>query len=157
MAESEKILIIGTSVLAEKIEELFARSGIPNARVKHGSDFPFSPDFVIDAADNNTLVLEKPLAPGCIVATTQPAKSANLSASMAHSDKLVALSFNFNPLEPKTLVQIVRGLDTAPETIEKCRALFAKIGLTTAVTVYVPGLIVDRVMASMINEAAIML
>ncbi len=69
----------------------------------------------------------------------------------------MGLHFVFNSVEDKCLVEIVRSVDTSPEAVDSSRKAVEKAGAVAVIVEDVPGLIVDRVMASTINEAAYML
>jgi len=49
---------------------------------------------------------------------------------------------------------MVKGLDTATETVDACQSLLEKAGVTPITVQDLPGLILDRTIASVINEAA---
>ena len=94
-------------------------------------------------------------SPNAILATTSPKGITELAAATRRPQNFLGLNFVFNPFqEEKCLVQIVRGLETSEEIIGSCQNLAEKVGAETVVVEDSPGLILDRVMASVINEAA---
>ena len=59
----------------------------------------------------------------------------------------------FNPVPVMKLVEVVPGLQTAPETVEKAIALAASAGKTPVRVNDFPGFVSNRVLMPMINEA----
>ncbi len=66
--------------------------------------------------------------------------------------RFVGLHF-FNPVPVMTLVEIVAGLETAPETVDAVTALSTKLGKTPVRAQDYPGFVSNRVLMPMINEA----
>jgi 3-hydroxyacyl-CoA dehydrogenase len=126
------VLVIGKSDQAKKVEALFVKGSFKTTRVEVGKE---KADLVIENVHG---------VPG--------EKSKAVVAGTA-----LGLNFIFNPIEDKCLVQIVKGLDTKPEAIQEIKQAVEKAGAVAVVTEDVAGFIVDRVMASVINEAAYML
>jgi len=59
----------------------------------------------------------------------------------------------YNPAPVMKLVEIVPGLNTKPELVERMKEIAEDVGKTPIVAQDSPGFIVNRVMAPMINEA----
>lgn len=93
---------------------------------------------------------------GAIMATVAAGGITELAAAAKRPEKVIGLNFTFNPTEDKCVVQVVKGLGTSAETVEACQSLLTKTGATVVVVEDSPGLILDRVMALMINEAVLM-
>ena len=55
------------------------------------------------------------------------------------------------------MVQIIMGIKTSDETHEQCKSFVQKINKTAVAVQDSPGLILNRVLASMINEAIFVL
>jgi 3-hydroxybutyryl-CoA dehydrogenase len=159
VSEIKSILIIGTSGYAGKIGALFSRAGfeVTLTEEKPGEDSS-APGLIIEAIPGDSEKKKQALlrfAPAdAILATTIPGGVTLVASGTGHQAKTIGLHFIFNPFEEKCLVEIVNGLDTSAETWETCRRLIEKAGAVPVSVEDVSGLIVDRVMASVINEAA---
>ncbi len=79
-----------------------------------------------------------------------------LARATKRPDKVIGLNFTENPLEEKYLVQVVKGLQTSDETVQAVMELLANVGITAVKLEETPGFILDRVIASVVNEAAVM-
>jgi len=75
-----------------------------------------------------------------------------LAAATDRPAKFVGLHF-FNPVPVMKLVEVVPGLATAPDTVEKAVALAASAGKTPVRVNDFPGFVSNRVLMPMINEA----
>ncbi|MCO5221668.1 MAG: 3-hydroxyacyl-CoA dehydrogenase NAD-binding domain-containing protein [Thermomicrobiales bacterium] len=75
-----------------------------------------------------------------------------LAATVSHPDRFVGLHF-FNPVPVLPLVEVVRGLQTADETIEQVTEFTQTIGKSPVVVQDMPGFAVNRILIPMINEA----
>jgi 3-hydroxybutyryl-CoA dehydrogenase len=75
-----------------------------------------------------------------------------LAAATDRPAKFVGLHF-FNPVPVMKLVEVVPGLQTAPETVEKAIALAASAGKTPVRVNDFPGFVSNRLLMPMINEA----
>jgi len=79
-----------------------------------------------------------------------------IAAVTSRPEMVAGLHLTQNPLEEKYLVQIVSGLQTSQETMHSLEDILKRAGLTVVRVEENPGLIPDRVIASIINEAALM-
>ena len=59
----------------------------------------------------------------------------------------------FNPVPVMKLVEVIRGLQTGDETVEKLIQLTKKIGKTPVPCIDSPGFVCNRILVPMINEA----
>lgn len=117
-------------------------------------------DFVLEAAtENERLKLEvfKQLhavcAPEIILASnTSSISITRLGTASGRPERVIGMHF-MNPPPLMRLVEIVRGLATAPETYECVKSLAERMGKTTIVAEDSPGFIVNRILLPMINEA----
>ena len=75
-----------------------------------------------------------------------------LAAATGRPANFVGLHF-FNPVPVMKLVEVVPGLQTAPETVEKATALATSAGKTPVRVNDFPGFVSNRVLMPMINEA----
>jgi 3-hydroxybutyryl-CoA dehydrogenase len=123
-----------------------------------------SADFVIEAAVE---VLEvkidifKRLDQICknetILATnTSTMSPTEIAASTSRPDKCIAMHF-FNPVHKMKLIEIIRGLDTSDDTVEKTKGLGQLLGKETVEVNEFPGFVTSRMNCLIGNEAMNML
>jgi len=136
----------------------------PSTGTGHSSHFPnldFSAlDFIIEAVTEKFEVkssvfttLEPSCPPETIFASnTSSISITRLAAATKRPTKFVGLHF-FNPVPAMKLVEVVPGLQTAPETVEMAIALSASAGKTPVKVNDFPGFVSNRVLMPMINEA----
>ncbi len=97
------------------------------------------------------------LAPDAIIATNTSALSVTeIAASVAAPERVVGMHF-FNPVHKMKLVELVRGLATSDDTVERSRAYCSAIRKTAIVVNESPGLTTSRMSALLGNEAMFML
>jgi 3-hydroxybutyryl-CoA dehydrogenase len=159
--------IIGEGELADKLKELMGKANLKvvlaNWKEEYGKQIEES-DLILELAPED-LGAKKKVFKHCdakcpkdtILATT----SANpwvtrLAGETKRPDKVVGLNFTKNPLEEKYLVQVVKGLQTSGDTIQAVKQFLSNVGITAVKLEETPGLILDRVIASVVNEAAVM-
>lgn len=75
-----------------------------------------------------------------------------LGAATGRPERVLGLHF-FNPVPVMKLVEVVRGLRTADETIEGAVRFAQRLGKTPVVVKDSPGFVSNRVLMPMINEA----
>ena len=117
-------------------------------------------DLVIEAASENEAVKKEiykavcpVLKPDAILATnTSSISVTRLGAATDRPDKFLGMHF-MNPVPLMELVELIRGIATAPETFETVRALTAKLGKKSISAEDFPAFIVNRILLPMINEA----
>ncbi len=89
--------------------------------------------------------LEAIVAPGAVLATNTSSISVTAIANgLAHPRRLVGMHF-FNPVPLMKLVEVVHGLQTAPEVAAAIFALSKHWGKTPVHTKSTPGFIVNRI------------
>ncbi len=120
-------------------------------------------DFVFEAVLEN-MDLKKEIfgkfaaicSPETILATNTTALSISQIASAAtHPERVVGMHF-FNPAVIMKLVEIIRGDETSDATVEKAKAFAEKLGKVPIATLKeAPAGIVSRVLAGLLNEAAV--
>jgi 3-hydroxybutyryl-CoA dehydrogenase len=99
-------------------------------------------------------MLDEKLPPGAILATnTSSISVTELAATTGRPARFVGMHF-MNPVPLMPLVEIVRGLETSPETVEETVGLARALGKTPVVVADRPGFVSNRVLMPMINEAA---
>lgn len=120
-------------------------------------------DFVFEAVLEN-MDLKKEIfgkfaaicSPETILATNTTALSISQIASAAtHPERVIGMHF-FNPAVIMKLVEIIRGDLTSDATVEKAKAFAEKLGKVPIATFKeAPAGIVSRVLAGLLNEAAV--
>jgi 3-hydroxybutyryl-CoA dehydrogenase len=116
-------------------------------------------DFIIEAVTERFDVkagvfrsLEPHCRPEAILASnTSSISITRLAAATQRPDRFVGLHF-FNPVPVMKLVEVVPGLQTSPESVEKAFALAASAGKTPVRVNDFPGFVSNRVLMPMINE-----
>lgn len=117
-------------------------------------------DIVIEAATENEGLklkiikdVERVIGPDAIIASnTSSISITHMAAATARPDKFIGLHF-FNPVPVMTLVEIIRGLQTADETHASVEALAQALGKYPITVKNNPGFVVNRILCPMINEA----
>jgi 3-hydroxybutyryl-CoA dehydrogenase len=75
-----------------------------------------------------------------------------LAATVSNPARFLGLHF-FNPVPVLPLVEVVKGLQTADETVERATAFAIAIGKSPVLVQDAPGFAVNRILVPMINEA----
>jgi 3-hydroxybutyryl-CoA dehydrogenase len=75
-----------------------------------------------------------------------------LAARLKHPERMIGMHF-FNPAPAMALVEVVRGLASAPEVVETVRATAEAWGKTPVVCRSTPGFIVNRIARPFYGEA----
>lgn len=97
------------------------------------------------------------LPAGALIATNTSALSVTeIAAAGGRPDRTIGMHF-FNPVHKMKLVEVVRGMATTDETVERARAWCESLGKTSIVVNESPGLTTSRMSALMGNEAMHML
>ncbi|HEY2251386.1 MAG TPA: 3-hydroxyacyl-CoA dehydrogenase NAD-binding domain-containing protein [Planctomycetaceae bacterium] len=117
-------------------------------------------EFVIEAVSENEAIktnvlqqLDKLCAPPVILATnTSSISITRLAAATGRAEKVVGMHF-FNPVPIMAPIEVVRGLTTAPDTIDATLRLAEQLGKQAFVVNDSPGFVVNRVLMPLINEA----
>ena len=116
--------------------------------------------FVIEAATERFEIksqifrkLDAILGPGAILASnTSSISITRLAALTRRPAQVIGMHF-FNPVPVMKLVEIVRGLQTSPETIDSVRALALSLGKIPVVVNDAAGFVSNRVLMPLLNEA----
>jgi 3-hydroxybutyryl-CoA dehydrogenase len=119
-----------------------------------------SADFVVEAVSENFEVkkkvlteLDRLLAPQIILTSnTSSISITRLAALTGRADRFMGMHF-MNPVPLMTLVELIKGLATSPETFAQVRALAEKLGKVPVEANDYPGFISNRILMPMINEA----
>jgi 3-hydroxybutyryl-CoA dehydrogenase len=159
--------IIGDGELADKLEEILSKANLKVVSAGLKGDFAkevAACDLVLELAPEDFAAKKKVLktcdakcGKETILATTSSHPwVTHLADATKRPDKVVGLNLTKNPFEDKYLVQVVRGLQTSDETVQAAREFLSGAGITGVKLEETPGFILDRVIASVVNEAAVM-
>jgi 3-hydroxybutyryl-CoA dehydrogenase len=132
------------------------------ARLKPSVDISgfASVDFLIEAVPENFEVkaavfrsLGQRCRPEVVFASnTSSISITRLAAVTGRPAQFLGLHF-FNPVPVMTLVEVVSGLQTTPETVALAQALAESLGKTAVRVNDFPGFVSNRILMPMINEA----
>jgi 3-hydroxybutyryl-CoA dehydrogenase len=121
-------------------------------------------DFIIEAAPERIDVkialmegVDRLAPPHALIATNTSALSITEMAGATRRAPQVAGMHFFNPVHKMTLVEIVRALESSPETLQAVDEVARRMGKETVLVRESPGFITTRVNASIGNEAFYML
>ena len=89
---------------------------------------------------------------GILASNTSSISITQLAAQTDHPDRFIGMHF-FNPVPLMKLVEVVRGLQTSDDTVERTIELAKAVGKTPVRCNDHPGFISNRVLMPMINEA----
>ena len=117
-------------------------------------------DFVIEAASENMGTkkelfrqLDEMCRPEVILATNTSSLSVTEIASVTkRDDKVIGMHF-FNPAPVMKLVEVIAGINTPKEVVDKIKAIAEEIGKTPVQVEEGAGFVVNRILIPMINEA----
>jgi len=87
----------------------------------------------------------------CLFATNSSSLSIT-EIGQGLSRPLIGMHF-FNPVPVMKLVEVIPGLNTPPELVEKVSQIAHDLGKTPVVVLEAPGFVVNRILIPMINEA----
>ena len=117
-------------------------------------------DYVVEAIVENADVktalfktLDEITRPDVILTSNTSSISITvLGAATGRPDKVLGMHF-MNPVPLMTLVELIRGQATSPESMAVASDLCAKLGKTALEAADYPGFIANRILMPMINEA----
>ena len=117
-------------------------------------------DYVVEAIAENVEAkrdvfarLDAMTRPDVILASnTSSISITTLGAATKRPDKVLGMHF-MNPVPLMTLVEVIRGQATSPESMHIATALCGKLGKTPVEAADYPGFISNRILMPMINEA----
>ncbi|WP_376094387.1 3-hydroxyacyl-CoA dehydrogenase NAD-binding domain-containing protein [Roseomonas sp. CCTCC AB2023176] len=87
-----------------------------------------------------------------IASNTSSVSITRLASALTRPDRFIGMHF-FNPAPLMRLVEIVRGLRTSDATHDAVEALVVRLGKTPITVKNSPGLVVNRLLLPMLNEA----
>ncbi len=115
-------------------------------------------DLVVEAALENMEIkkqtfkeLQEICKADCIFATNT--SSLSITEIGAGLDRPVIGMHFFNPAPVMKLVEVIAGLNTPAETVDKIKAISTEIGKTPVQVEEAAGFVVNRILVPMINEA----
>jgi 3-hydroxyacyl-CoA dehydrogenase/enoyl-CoA hydratase/3-hydroxybutyryl-CoA epimerase len=146
------------------IEPLLARDGMD--RISGTTDLSgfADADIVIEAVVENMEAKQNVLREfeargrqdAIFASNTSSLSITALQAASARPGRVVGMHF-FNPVEKMPLVEIVRGRQTAPETVAAVAALARRLGKLPVAVNDGPGFLVNRILMPYLGEALRML
>ncbi len=149
---------LSRSVEKERIsrEEMDATLG----RIESGTEYAADADLAIEAVVERIEVkaevfgaLDERLGDDAILASnTSSISVTELAATTGRPERFIGMHF-FNPVPLMKLVEVVRGLETADETLNAVRELAGRLGKEPVEVMDFPGFVSNRVLMPMINEA----
>ncbi|TXG86874.1 MAG: 3-hydroxybutyryl-CoA dehydrogenase [Rhodocyclaceae bacterium] len=121
-------------------------------------------DLIIEAATENLELklkifaqLDKVASAATLLATnTSSISITRIAAATQRPDKVIGMHF-FNPVPMMSLVELIRGIQTAETTYREVEALTRAIGKTPVQVRNSPGFVVNRLLSPMLNEAMFVL
>ncbi len=125
-----------------------------------GSWTDFDVEVAIEAATENealkTEIFRKldahTPAAAILASNTSSISITKLAAATARPDLVIGMHY-MNPVPVMALVEIIRGIATAPQTFETIRALAVAHGKTPVEVRNYPGFVSNRILCPMLNEA----
>jgi len=152
--------------LARGVEKQRMTQGDADAargRISYHSDMTHAEgaDWGVEAASEDVALKKKicaqmrdVLAEGAVMATnTSSIYVTDIATAAGHeADRVVGMHF-FNPVPVMKLVEVIKGLATSDETVERTMALAARMDKTPVLANDRPGFVSNRVLMPMINEA----
>jgi 3-hydroxybutyryl-CoA dehydrogenase len=102
-------------------------------------------------------VIDQHAPASCLFASnTSTMSPTELGSFTKRPEKVMAMHF-FNPVQKMKLVEMVRGLETSDETVDRIRMVAEKMGKETVTINEFPGFVTSRISALVGNEAFYML
>ncbi|WP_257349361.1 3-hydroxyacyl-CoA dehydrogenase [Pseudalkalibacillus decolorationis] len=164
-AQSEINAIFAKGVQRNKLTEEEANSSM--GRMSYSSDLKTivsKTDMVIEAVPEKLEIkknifeaIDQHAPDQCYFATNTSTMSPTEIASFTNRPgKVIAMHF-FNPVHKMPLIEIIKGLDTAKETVKAANEVAARMGKETVTVNEFPGFVTSRISALVGNEAFYML
>src|SRR5690606_31653670 len=152
--------LLARGVEKDKIEQADADAAL--ARIRPAGDVAPLADaqLVIEAATEREDIKRTifgnvgPLlgADAILASNTSSIPITRLAQAAPDASRFVGVHF-FNPVPVMALIEIIRGLATAPETVAAIEAYAVKLGKQVVHAFDAPGFIVNRILLPMLNEA----
>ncbi len=87
-----------------------------------------------------------------LASNTSSISISTLAAQTKRPSQVIGMHF-MNPVPMMKLVEVVRGIETSDETVQKVTDLAKRLGKTPVVVNDYPGFVANRILMPMINEA----
>jgi 3-hydroxybutyryl-CoA dehydrogenase len=166
---SDAALAKGRAAIAGSLDRLVKKDKLSAqakdealARVTSTTDYAAlaQVDLAIEAATENVALkfeilakMDAAVPAGAILATnTSSISITQLAAVTKRAQRFLGMHF-FNPVPMMALVELIRGLQTADETVAAADAFARALGKSPIVVKNSPGFVVNRILCPMINEA----
>ena len=143
-----------------------AEAAARRARIAKAADYPAlaDVDLVIEAVYENLELKQKIFreldgivkAAGILASNTSALDIDAIAAVTKRPEQVVGLHF-FSPAHIMKLLEIVRGAKTAPAVLEAATALGKRMGKVSVIAGNCPGFIGNRMLATYVREARMML
>ena len=163
----------GVSVISANLDRLVKKEKLTAgqkaevlARIQSTCDYAAlkGADIVIEAATENPDLKLKILkqadsmvgADAIISTNTSSISITQLAPAVSNPERFVGLHF-FNPVPVMALIEVIGGLQTSAETLERTLAFGKAVGKTPISVKNSPGFVVNRILCPMINEAIFVL
>jgi len=136
------------------------KATLERLRVAEGHEAARDADVVVEAVSEQPDVkiavfqeLDRVAPPGAIFASNTSSISITaIAAATRRADRVVGMHF-MNPVPVMRLVEVIRGLETSPATLERALAIARGLDKTPVEVRDAPGFVSNRVLMPMINEA----
>ena len=132
------------------------------ARISGGLDYAGvgRADLVVEAVVERMAVkravlkeVEATARPTAVIATNTSSLSVDeMAAALSRPGRFAGMHF-FNPVHRMPLVEVVKGEETDPDTVETIAGLAVRLGKVPVVTRDGPGFLVNRILGPCLNEA----
>jgi 3-hydroxybutyryl-CoA dehydrogenase len=117
-------------------------------------------DIVIESATEDEAVKRQIFAAVCpllkptalLATNTSSISITRLASATDRPENFIGIHF-MNPVPVMELVELIRGIATAPETFATAKEFVGKLGKTITVAEDYPAFIVNRILLPMVNEA----
>jgi 3-hydroxybutyryl-CoA dehydrogenase len=148
----------------EKISDDIAKNILSNIFIVKNYSTAGNCDLIVEAISED-IELKKELfknldeicSPNIIIASNTSSLSiTEIASSMGRPQRAVGIHF-FNPVPLMKLVEIIRGVKTSDEVINRVKDIVSSIEKEPIEAKESPGFIVNRILISMINEAVFLL
>ena len=159
----------GLSMISKNLDRMLEKGKISSQRKEEimgrirgtvQMDAMAEADFVVEAATENEplkLTLFKNLDKICrkeiiLSSNTSSISITKIASATQRPSQVIGMHF-MNPVPVMQLVEIIKGLQTSPETFQTVKSLAEKLGKTPVEANDFPGFISNRILMPMINEA----
>jgi 3-hydroxybutyryl-CoA dehydrogenase len=143
--------------MEEKTKSDISARIIPLLKVKGDEGIDMVIEAIIENMESKWRLFEKLgkiLSPETVFASNTSSLSVTgIGSKSPRPDKYIGLHF-FNPAPVMKLVELIKGAQSSDETVSQVRLFAESIGKTVVEVNEAPGFVVNRLLISLINEAA---